>query len=65
MNEVETMATKSITKNVTLRNKVLGRNFVNALEYAQQKANSTPKTFSKQHRDLKGDDIKKLFGDCK
>ena len=55
------MATKSITKNVNITSRAAGRNLVFALENAHSKKSkevSLQRTFS----ELKGDEIKKLFG---
>lgn len=56
------MATTSILKNVTIKEKKLGRNFVTALERASTQR-SKEVIFSRVCRDVKGDDIKKFFGD--
>lgn len=55
------MATKSITKNININSKSAGKNLVFALENAHNKKAkevSLQRTFS----ELKGDEIKKLFG---
>ena len=55
------MATKSIAKYVNITSKAAGRNLVFALENAHSKKSkevSLQRTFS----ELKGDEIKKLFG---
>lgn len=54
------MATKSILKNVNIRDKKLGRNFVNALEEAQSKKNTEIK-LEKDFRNVTQDEIKDLF----
>lgn len=55
------MATKSITKNVDIRSKHLGRAFVSALENAKNKSSQkviVTKTVETIHKDQ----IKSLFG---
>ena len=54
------MATKSILKIVNIRDKKLGRNFVNALEEAQSKKNTEIK-LEKDFRNVTQDEIKDLF----
>ena len=54
------MDTKSILKNVNIRDKKLGRNFVNALEEAQSKKNTEIK-LEKDFRNVTQDEIKDLF----
>ena len=54
------MATKSILKNVNIRDKKLGRNFVNALEEAQSKKKTEIK-LEKDFRNVTQDEIKDLF----
>lgn len=54
------MATNSILKNVTIRDKKLGRDFVSALENASKKRR-VPVTFSRGHFDVKGAAIKEMF----
>jgi hypothetical protein len=54
------MATKSIYKSVTIRNKQLGRNLVNALEHAQKKS-SKDVVLQKKFQEIKGDKIKEIF----
>lgn len=56
------MATKSILKNITIRDKNMGRALVRALEDSKN-AKSIPPVFTKMHTDVKGEDIKKLFGE--
>ena len=54
------MATKSILKNVTIRDKSLGRNFVNALENAKKSSCHNVK-LSKKCVEMTNDDIAKVF----
>lgn len=54
------MATKSILKNVNIKEKDLGRNFVNALESAQNKKDKVIK-LKRACKDVKKDEIKDLF----
>lgn len=54
------MATKSILKNVTIREKNLGRNFVSALENAKS-ARCQEVQLSKKCVELKKDQISKVF----
>lgn len=55
------MATKSILKEVTIRDKRLGFAFVEALENAQNKK-SEPVQISRNCTELTGDKIKDFFG---
>lgn len=55
------MATKSITKNIDIRDKTLGKSLVNALENAKGKK-SKEVEYSKAYREIRGDKIKKIFG---
>lgn len=55
------MATKSILKNITIKDKALGCAFVSALENAQKKGCKTV-TFKKSCTTVKGENIKKIFG---
>lgn len=58
------MATKSITKNVNITSKRLGRSLADALENAKGKSFKDvqlQRTFS----EVKGEDLKKIFGDSK
>lgn len=55
------MATKSLTKNIDIRDKRLGKNFINALENASGKK-SKDVSFSRTVSELHGDSINKLFG---
>lgn len=55
------MATKSICKTVHIRDKRLASQLINALESAKGKR-STEIHFSKKVYDLKGDQIKDMFG---
>lgn len=56
------MATKSILKSIFIKDKHMSRTLTNALEQAQNKA-SKEVVFQKAVRDIKGDDIKKIFGE--
>lgn len=56
------MATKSILKNVDIRNKKIGRDFVNALENAHDKV-SKEVILSKPCTHVNRQDIRKLFGE--
>lgn len=54
------MATKSILKNVNIKNKQLGRNFVNALEKARNEEDKEIKV-DKKFKNVKQSEIKDLF----
>lgn len=54
------MATKSILKSINIKEKSLGRNFVIALEKAQDKEFKEVK-LSRNCSDVKREDIKNLF----
>lgn len=56
------MATKSILKNITLKNKKSCQNFASALEQAHKKHSVTVK-MSKRTEDIKRDQIKAFFGE--
>ncbi len=56
------MATKSILKNVTIREKNIGRKFVNALSKSKD-AGCQNVELKKKCTELKSDDILKMFGD--
>lgn len=56
------MATKSIYKNIVIRNKQLSKNLVSALENAQN-ISSTNVQPSKTYREIKKEQIKDLFGE--
>ncbi|MBN2285741.1 MAG: hypothetical protein JXQ26_11735 [Tissierellales bacterium] len=56
------MATKSITKNIDIRSKHLGREFVDALENVAGKK-SQEVVISKVVKEVKKDQIKLIFGD--
>lgn len=56
------MATNSIYKNVIIKNSQLSKDFVAALENAQNK-NSKDVKLSKSCREIKKDQIKTIFGD--
>lgn len=58
------MATKSILKNVTIKNKTLARSFVYALENAEHKKDKKVK-LKKAYSVADTDDIKSMFGDSK
>lgn len=55
------MATKSIYKNIKIKDRIMCRDLVSALENAHAKQ-STPVNFQRRVRDVRGEDIKKLFG---
>ncbi len=55
------MATKSILKNINIRNKNLCRNFVNALENAEGKK-AKEVVLSRSCTEIKGEIIKEIFG---
>ena len=55
------MATKSVLKNININEKHLGRNFVSALENAENKSYKEV-VISKSYSTLKRDQIKSLFG---
>lgn len=55
------MATKSILKNITIREKHLSRTLISALENAQDKPCKNVE-YSKRVVELKGNKIKDLFG---
>jgi hypothetical protein len=54
------MATKSILKEVNIRNKGLGRKLVNALEYAKHKG-SVVVRLSKPVNEIRREQIKEIF----
>lgn len=56
------MATKSITKNIDIKDKKLCKRFVAALEHAEKKQ-SKEVSLSRSFTELKGEKIKELFGD--
>jgi len=58
------MATKSILKNIDVKDRHFGRTLVNALEKAK-KQKGKPVTLSKACYELKGESIKAIFGDDK
>ena len=58
------MATKSIYKHIKVKDRYMCRNLVSALENAHAKK-STPVRFQRGVSDVRGEDIKKLFGDIK
>ncbi|NLL67111.1 MAG: hypothetical protein GX236_05345 [Clostridiaceae bacterium] len=55
------MATKSILKNINIKEKHMGRSLVNALERAEEKTTDEV-TISKSCSDVRRDQIKTLFG---
>lgn len=56
------MATKSIYKNVNIKGRDLTVGLVNALENAKNKK-SKEVTITKSFQELKGDDLRKYFGE--
>lgn len=56
------MATKSIFKNVKMKNQYLSHSFISALENASGKQ-AQPVTLQRPVRDVHGAEIKKLFGE--
>ncbi len=56
------MATKSISKDIVIKNKVLCRGLVKALESAQKKTGRDV-VYSKKVREVSGEQLKNLFGD--
>lgn len=58
------MATKSILKNVDIKDKKLARSFIYALEKSQEKKVSDVQ-LSRKCAEVTGDDIKRLFGENK
>lgn len=56
------MATKSILKNIDIKEKRMGRSIILALENAEGKKEKEVK-LSRSCRELKGSKIKDLFGD--
>lgn len=56
------MATKSILKNVDIRDKNLSKNFVDALENAHKKTAKNV-VLSKKCTNVNRQDIKKMFGE--
>ena len=55
------MATKSILKNVNIKNPKLGKSLVVALENASGKK-SKDVTLSRTYSDIRGEKIKEIFG---
>ena len=55
------MATKSILKNVDIKDKRFARTFVDALEEANE-SKYVPTQLSRECTELKGDKIKEFFG---
>lgn len=58
---VDIMATKSMLKNVDIRDKKLGKSLILALEHAQSK-DSKHVTMSRSYSDVRGDKIKTILG---
>lgn len=56
------MATKSILKNIDIKNQKLGKSLIRALEKASGKTAKNVE-LSRMYRDIRGDDIKKVFGE--
>ena len=56
------MATKSILKNITIKDRRVGRDFVTALETAHKKK-SKDVIITKKCSDVKREDIKSMFGE--
>ena len=56
------MATKSMLKNIVLRDRKLANNFLSALEKAGKKK-SKKVILERNIEEVKGEDIKKLFGE--
>lgn len=56
-----TMATKSILKNVDVKDKKLGRSLIVALENASGKKAKNV-TLSRTYSDIRGEKIKEIFG---
>lgn len=54
------MATKSILKNVEIRDRKFGRKFADAIEKAKT-THSKEVVYSRPYREVKGEEIKKLF----
>lgn len=55
------MATKSILKNINIKDKRVGRSLVSSLEKAKDKE-TTVVVMSKKVKEIKGDEIGALFG---
>jgi hypothetical protein len=55
------MATKSITKNINIKDRTSARNLASALENSKNKGHKVV-TMSKSVRDVKGEEIVKMFG---
>jgi hypothetical protein len=64
MNGVVFMATKSILKNIVVKDRKNLRSLVNALEKAESHATDLP-PLTKPCRDVKGEEIKKLFANLR
>lgn len=57
----DVMATKSITKNINIKDRTSARNLASALENSKNKGHKTV-DMSKASRDVKGEEILKIFG---
>lgn len=57
----DVMATKSITKNINIKDRTSARNLASALENSKNKGHKTV-DMSKASRDVKGEEISKMFG---
>lgn len=55
------MATRSILKNVNIKDQKLGKSLVVALENATKKSSKNV-TLSRTYSDVRGDKIKEIFG---
>ncbi|SMP38232.1 hypothetical protein [Anoxynatronum buryatiense] len=55
------MATKSILKNINIKDKRMGRSVVSSLEKAKDKE-TTAVVMSKKVKEIRGDEIGALFG---
>lgn len=55
------MATKSILKDINIKNKELAKRFIDALDHSQNKSVKIVQ-FNKSCKDVTGDNIKKIFG---
>ena len=58
------MATRSILKNININKRKLINAFVTAMEHAQEKT-AKDVQYSRTVSDVKGDELKKIFGDNK
>ncbi len=55
------MATKSILKDITIRDKQLAHSFVSALDQVEH-SKYKPIQITREHKELTGDKIKEFFG---